>query len=292
MTINLELYRVFITVAKQESFTLAARELNITQSAVSQAVKQLEALLETQLFVRTARGATLTESGEILLSHVGELLNSVNAAQQYFVQLKGLTIGHLRIGASDTLCRHVLLDHLKTFHQTFPGISIQVTNRTSGETAALLRKGAVDIGFVNLPLEGISDLEVHEMMKLHDCFLCSKHYLSSLPLSLSLKDLGAYPLLMLERQSASRRFLDQWFWKHDLELNPEIELGSLDLLMDFAQAGLGIAAVPREFAIQRLSEDLQEVPLEETPPSRSVGILTRKRAKPPLAAQALIDMLL
>lgn len=292
MTINLELYRVFITVAKQESLTLAARELNITQSAVSQAVKQLEALLETQLFVRTARGATLTESGEILLSHVGELLNSVNAAQQYFVQLKGLTIGHLRIGASDTLCRHVLLDHLKTFHQTFPGISIQVTNRTSGETAALLRKGAVDIGFVNLPLEGISDLEVHEMMKLHDCFLCSKHYLSSLPLSLSLKDLGAYPLLMLERQSASRRFLDQWFWKHDLELNPEIELGSLDLLMDFAQAGLGIAAVPREFAIQRLSEDLQEVPLEETPPSRSVGILTRKRAKPPLAAQALIDMLL
>lgn len=292
MTINLELYRVFITVAEKESFTLAAKELGLTQSAVSQAIKQLEGLLDTQLFVRNARGASLTESGEILLGHVGELLNSVNAAQQYFTQLKGLTIGHLRIGASDTLCRHVLLSHLKAFHQTFPGISIQVTNRTSGETASLLRQGVVDIGFVNLPLDGISDLEVHEIMKLHDCFLCSRSYLSMLSPPLSLKELGQYPLLMLERQSASRRFLDQWFWKHNLELNPEIELGSLDLLMDFAQAGLGIAAVPREFAAQRLSEDLEEVPLKESPPPRSVGILIRKRTKPPLAAQALMDMLL
>ena len=129
MTINLELYRVFITVAQEGSFTLAARELGLTQSAVSQSIRQLEDLLETQLFLRSPKGALLTDSGQILMGHVGGLLGGVNAAQEYFVQLKGLQTGSLRIGASDTLCRHVLLPTLTRFHAAYPGITVQVTNR-------------------------------------------------------------------------------------------------------------------------------------------------------------------
>lgn len=290
MIINLELYRVFIHVAEQGSFTLAARELGLTQSAVSQAIKQLESLLETSLFIRSPRGTTLTESGQVLMSRIGGLVGEVNAAQQYFLQLKGLQTGSLRIGASDTLCRHMLLGKLKTFHGNYPGVSVQVTNRTSGETLALLRRGAVEVGFVNLPMEELSDFDVVDLQPLHDCFVYGKQYQHSPTGPITPLALSSHPLLMLERQSASRRFIDRWFDEQGVKLNPQIELGSLDLLLDFAEAGLGVAAVVREFAAHRLGYDLFEIDIDPPLPVRSVGMLLRKGIPPSAAARAFMSI--
>lgn len=291
MTIQLELYRVFITVAEQGSFTLAARSLGLTQSAVSQSVRQLESLLGTRLFVRTARGAMLSDAGQVLMGYVGGLLSSVNTAQEYFVQLHGLEVGSLRIGASDTLCRHVLLPYLTRFHETYPGVTVQVTNRTSGETVELLRRGGADIGFVNLPVEGLGDFDVHELMDLHDCFVCGNAYRDKFRGAVTLATLAQYPLLMLERQSASRRFMDEWLHRQGIALHPQIELGSLELLMDFAESGLGVAVVVREFAAYRLKKNLHEVKLDQAIPKRKVGMLLRRGVPQTAAARVLVDML-
>lgn len=289
MDINLELYRVFITVAQQGSFTRAAGALGLTQSAVSQAVRQLEGLLGAHLFIRTAKGATLTGEGQVLMGHVGGLLQGVNTAQRYFTQLQSLEAGSLKIGASDTLCRHVLLDKLKDFHQRWPGVGIQVTNRTSDETVALLRTGAVDIGFVNLPVAGLGDFEVHEVMPLHDCFVCGPRYAADFARPVPLAALARYPLLMLERQSASRRHMDAFFAGKGLALAPQIELGSLDLLSHFAESNLGVAAVVREFVAYKLAPGrLHLVPLEEELPVRSVGMLLRRGVPPSAAVRELM----
>lgn len=289
MIINLELYRVFITVAQQGSFTRAGGALGLTQSAVSQAVRQLEGLLGARLFVRTAKGATLTGEGEVLMGHVGELLQGVDTAQRYFTQLQGLEVGSLKIGASDTLCRHVLLEKLKDFHEQWPGVTIQVTNRTSDETISLLRTGAVDIGFVNLPVEGLGDFEVHQIMALHDCFVCGARYAEDFARPVPLSALQNYPLLMLERQSASRRHMDDFFAARGLVLAPQIELGSLDLLSHFAESNLGVAAVVREFVAHRLAPGrLLPVQLEEELPVRHVGMLLRRGVPPSAAVRELM----
>lgn len=291
LIINLELYRIFITCAEQGSFTLAAKEIGLTQSAVSQAIKQLEGLLETVLFIRSSRGTTLTESGQVLMSRIGGLVGEVNAAQQYFLQLKGLETGNLRIGASDTLSRYLLLEKLMIFHGNYPGISVQVTNRTSGETLELLRRGMVDIGFVNLPLDELSDFNVVDLQPLHDCFVYSKQYFQTFKSPMTPAELANQPLLMLERQSTSRCFIDRWFEGHDIKLAPQIELGSLDLLLDFAEAGLGVAAVVREFTAHRLNRSLFEIALQPPIPSRSVGMLLRKGIPPSAAAKAFMAII-
>lgn len=293
MIINLELYRSFITVAEQGSFTRAANELGLTQSAVSQAVKNLEELLETQLFVRSARGAALTSDGAVLMGHVGGLLRGVDTAQRYFTQLKSLKSGSLKIGASDTLCRHVLLDRLKVFHENYPGVSVQVTNRTSGETVALMLKGAVDIGLVNLPLDGLDAFDVHEVMIVHDCFVCGDRYAPMFIAPAPLSALEDMPVIMLERQSSSRRWLDRYLQSAGSPIKPQIELGSLDLLSDFAERNLGIAAVVREFVADRIdSGRLKAIQLTREIPSRSVGVITRKGVPPSAAALELMGMLL
>ena len=282
MIINLELYRTFITVAEEGSFTGAARELGLTQSAVSQSIRQLEDLLGAQLFVRTGRGAVLTDAGSILMGHVGGLLDGVESAQHYFAQLRDLTAGSLKIGASDTLSRHVLLPHLRTFHERYPHIAIQVTNRTSDETIGLLRQGRVDVGFVNLPVESQQDFIVQPLQEVRDCFICGMRYFADFSRPVPFEALADFPLLMLERLSASRRYLDNFLSGEGVHLRPQIELGSLDLLVEFARAGLGIAAVTREF-IYIPDPWLHIIETQKPIPPRSVAMILRKNSPPTFA---------
>ena len=288
MIINLELYRTFIAVAEQGSFTRAANELGLTQSAISQAVRQLEELLDAQLFIRTGRGIILTDAGEILISRVGELISGVNSAQNYFMQLRGLEAGSLRIGASDTLSRHILLPHLCAFHERYPKVGMQVTNRTSEETVELLRRGKVDIGFVNLPVECGKELVVEELLTVQDCFICGLRYVADFKEPVSLEKLAGYPLLLLERASASRRYLDSVLAQIGVSLTPQIELGSLELLVDFTRGNLGIAAVTREFLIPDPSLTI----IETVPPipPRSVGVVLKKNSAMTSAVKAFMDL--
>ena len=288
MIINLELYRTFITVTEQGSLTRAANELGLTQSAVSQAVRQLEELLDAQLFVRTGRGIILTEAGEILISHVGELIAGVNTAQNYFMQLRSLEAGSLKIGASDTLSRHILLPHLCAFHEKYPKVNIQVTNRTSEETVGLLKRGKVDVGFVNLPVESGKELLIEELLAVQDCFICGEQYAADFEKPVPLKKLIEYPLLLLEQASVSRRYLDGVMAGEGIPLVPQIELGSLELLVDFARGNLGVAAVTREF----IAHDPRLKVISTIPPipPRSVGMVLKKNSAPTLAVKAFIEL--
>ena len=286
MSIQLEFYRAFITVARSGTFTGAADAMGLTQSAVSQAVAQLESHLGTRLFVRTARGARLTEEGQVLLAHVGGLLEGVDAAEGYFKGLHGLETGSLRIGASDTLCRHLLLPRLQAFHERYPGVAVQVTNRTSGETLELLRQGRVDIGFVNLPLGGLERFRVTTVRRLHDCFVYGPAFAEALGGTIELARLRDFPMLMLESRSASRQHLDRCLEARGVQLPPQIELGSLDLLLDFAEMNLGVAAVTKEFIGQR---SLSIVRLTEDLPARHVGMVSGPALSP--AARVFYEMM-
>lgn len=285
---HLEWYRVFYAFAKAGSLSKAAESLYVSQPAVTHTLKQLERHLGGALFFRMPRGVKLTPEGETLLRYVEQGLGFIASGEKKMAELHRLAEGELRIGAGDTLCRHVLLPHLQRFHEAYPGIRLSVTNRTTPETLALLKEGKIDCGIVHLP---VRDPRVHLRAAgaVEDCFVAGAPYRALAAAPVPLAELAAYPLLMLERGSGTRSYLDALFTRLGATLTPGIELGSIDLLVDFACAGLGIACVTKHAAARELASGaLVEIPLLTPLPPLQFGVATLKDVPLSAAAQRFI----
>jgi len=288
--IALDWYKTFLAVAKCQSMSQASRALSVSQPAVSQTIRQLEHRLGAKLFVRHAKGMSLTEEGEALYRYVDRALALINAAQGHFHQLRELTAGQLRIGASDSLCKHWLLPRLERFHHAHPAVGIRVTNRTSSETMALLARGDADIGLVNLPIAISEAYTVREIARVQDCFVYSPRFYPHMPARLGWEELARMPLILLESASATRRELDALAAPRGVRWTPEIELGSLDLLVEFALGGLGVAAAVAEFVAPQLAGGaLRRVELDPPIPLRAIGMVWHKEVPLPHAAKAFME---
>lgn len=289
---QLEYYRIFEAVARNSSFSLAAQELYITQPAVSQSIRRLENELGTELFMRTSRGVVLTQSGKVLYDYVGQALSLISGAENHMSGLQSLERGALNIGASDTLCRHYLLPFLHDFHEKYPSITLKVTNRTSGETVELLKQGEVDLGFVNTPTQAGANMTIKALLPLHDTFVYSPRHFPDTARTLDLAEVAALPLMMLEQESSTRKYLDAIFREQGIKLRPQIALGSHDLLLSFAEIGLGVAAVVREYSRESLSSGLlRELRLSQEIPPREVGLVCHDKLPLTPAAQAFIRLM-
>ena len=274
MDINYELYKVFYYVAISLSFSEASRKLFISQSAVSQSIKVLEKKLYQPLFIRSTKKVQLTPEGEILLRHIEPAMNLIKRGEMQIMETGSLGGGQLRIGASDTICRYFLVPYLSRFHKEYPNIHIKVTNQTSIGCVDLLESGTVDLIFTNYPNSRLGHgTHIRFIKDFKDCFIASRKYYGELEHQpLSFKDLLNYPILMLNRNSTTSEFLHSLFQQNQLDLVPEIELSSNDLLIDLASIGLGIAFVP-DFCVSRTSGDLFQIPLKNELPGRQLAII-------------------
>ncbi|PYI53413.1 LysR family transcriptional regulator [Paenibacillus flagellatus] len=288
---NMEWYRAFYEVAQTGSFSKAADNMFVTQPAVSHAIKRLEERLGGPLFFRTPRGVKLTAEGETLLKFVSQAHHFLENGEKKIAEMRNLMAGEVKIGAGDTLCRYYLLPHLESFHRRYPDVKIQVTNRTTRETIALLKEGRIDFGIVNLPLDD-RQLRIRESLTLHDCFVVGGSRADEAGRARSWDELAGLPLLLLERGSSIRRYVDAFAERQGVRIRPEIELGSIELLVQFARIGLGAACVIREFVAPELADGtLAELPLDPPLPPRSVGLVTLRDVPLSAAAQRLLELL-
>lgn len=270
MDINYELYKVFYQVATTLSFSEASRHLYISQSAVSQSIKTLEKKLGQQLFYRNTKKVQLSDAGNILLKHIEPAMNLIARGEEQVLHTQNAGFGQLHIGASDTICRYFLVPYLKHFHEQYPNVSIKVTNSTSLGCVDLLTLGKVDCIITNFPNTALPHSYVQKtLVEFQDVFLANQSFSQLKEKQLTLEELKKYPLLMLERNSTTSEFLHQLFLQHHLELLPEIELSSNDLLIDLAKIGLGIAFVP-DYCLQKNTSDLFVVHTKEKLPSRQL----------------------
>ena len=204
--VNLELYRVFYTVAKCGSLTKAAEELYISQPAVSQAIKQLERSLGGNLFNRTHKGMELSETGgKQIFPLVEQALKLLDNAESKYAELKDTATGVVRICASDTVATHFLLPYIKKYHEKYPDVNLILQNGTSSETIELLKNKKGDIGFVNLPIDDSDISLMNTVMRLHDTFVASDRFSELMCERVDLRKLQDYPLLMLELSTATRQ---------------------------------------------------------------------------------------
>ncbi|WP_143322499.1 LysR family transcriptional regulator [Clostridium sp. HBUAS56010] len=291
MDINFELYKVFYHVAATLSFSEASKQLFISQSAVSQSIKVLEKKLNQTLFIRSTKKVQLTPEGEILLKHIEPAINLIQKGENQLLEANSLNGGQLRIGASDTICRYYLVPYLNKFHKEFPNVHIKVTNQTSIECAHLLANGQVDFIITNYPNSGLSSSQnVRIINEFSDVFVANQEYFPLKGQTVSLDTLQRYPILMLDRKSTTSEFLHQIFQKEQLDLVPEIELSSNDLLIDLARIGLGIAFVP-DFCIPEQDKDLFQVRLTEKLPIRQMIVAYNESIPVSQATRQFMDML-
>ena len=272
MSVKLELYRVFKEVAEVGNITAAAQALYISQSAVSQSIKQLEHDLQTRLFARNSRGVTLTAEGQMLYEYVRSAMGLLETGEEKLSQTRELQMGKLIIGASDTVTSQFLLPYLDSFHKQHPAIHIQIVSGRSHKVLGLLRSGKVDIAFASTPSD-TSSLDIHPCFDTHSIFVAGAEYPCDFEHVYSLEEIAAFPLILLERKASSRLYLERYFLQNGLRLNPEIELGARSLLVDLAAIGFGVAGVTEEFVHRDLeSGRLKKLNTSFEIPSRSVDM--------------------
>ena len=291
MNQNLSLYRIFYATALAGNISKAANELFISQPAISQSIKKLEQSLDTALFVRSSRGVQLTEEGELLFSHVKSAFRTLEAGEHQLRLRRELGMGHLRIGVSSTLCKYVLLPYLTDFVKLHPHIQVTIACQSTNHTLQMLEHEELDLGLTGRP-EHLHGMKFYPVRQIQDIFVASREYLDHLLLFLEQNKqespsdvsgllasnsallLKSGILMMLDKDNLTRQYLDQYFKEQQLFPENILEATSMDLLIDFAKIGLGIACVIREF----VEEDLKAGTLLELPApfpiaSREIGFV-------------------
>ena len=288
---NLSLYYVFHTVAKKGSISHAAKELYISQPAISKSIQKLEDNLNTTLFKRSSRGVTLTADGEILFQHTRDAFETLEEGEEILARHHALGVDQLRIGVSTTLCKYILLPHLQRFIKAYPHVKISISCQSTYQTLTLLEENKIDIGLVGEPAIQKS-FYFQPLQKIQDIFVTTTAYLEHLELRSGNGDLfQTATFMMLDEKNITRQYINRVFLEHGVEFSNILEVSTMDLLNEFAKIGMGAACVIQEFVQEELDRgDLITLPLGLTFSPRQIGFACRKHEQANPVIQHFLDL--
>jgi DNA-binding transcriptional LysR family regulator len=292
MNVNLEYYKIFYHVAACQSITGAAKELCISQPAVSQGLKQLETALGTKLFLRTVKGVTLTNEGRILFSYVKNGIEQIQLGEQKLQEVLNMTTGEIRIGASDMTLQFYLLPYLRTYHKMYPDIKVTVTNAPTPQTIEHLYEGRIDFGIVSNPFADKKHLNILPVREIQDVFVAGSRFWTYKQKMLRYEDLCNLPIICLEPHSSTRYYVDTFLESNHVKLEPEFELSTSDMIVQFALQNLGIGCVVQDFAQSYLdSDELFILQFDKQIPKRHICVVNDDRLPLSVAAGRLMELL-
>ena len=260
---HLSQYKIFYEVARCGNISRAARELYISQPAISKAVNKLEEGLGVRLFHRNSRGVQLTKEGAILYRHISSAFEAINDGERELRRIRDFHIGHLRIGVSNTLCKYVLLPYLKGFIERYPHVNISIESQSTIHTLEMLEAHKIDVGLVAEP-KVKKALTFSPVMEINDGFVCTPSYMEHLLLRE-----GDEPdlfrtgnIMLLDQSNMSRKHVDSYLTERQIEVNQLLEVTDMELLIEFSRIGIGIGCVIKELVADDLKKGtLIEIPL-------------------------------
>ena len=290
MDINLELYKIFYTVAKEGSISQASNVLFISQPAVTIQIKKLEQQLGISLFTRTKHGVILTEEGKILYDHVKTAIDNIRNGENIISNLKNLDYGTIRIGASTTICRYILMNYLEEFHKKYPNIDIQINNNTSNNLIKELRNGNLDILILFLPNEENKDIRFTPITEVQDIFVGNKAFYDIA--NNNINELVNLPFIFPNSSSSSRKHLNKYIKDNNIKILPKLEAGSYSLIVELIKSGFGIGFVTKEFIKEELeNKNIYEIKIKPEIPKRKIVYATIDKKEPNFSIKKLIEML-
>ena len=282
MNQNLSSYRIFYTVANTGNISKAAKELYISQPAISKSIQKLEESVGCKLFSRSSRGVVLTDEGKLLYEHVSEAFETLTMGEEKLKRSIELGVGHLKIGVSSTLCKYLLLPYLKEFIRQNPHISISISCQSTNDTLKLLEDNKIDIGLIGKP-ENLKNIHFDFLEEIEDIFVAAKDYLRNLKTRGIQKDhiLQSSTLMLLDKNNMTRHYIDDYLQENQIIIKDSIDISDMDLLIDFARIGVGVACVIKNFVREDLENGtLMEIPLGFPIHKREVGFAYKTTTKP------------
>ena len=282
MNQNLSSYRIFYTVANTGNISKAAKELYISQPAISKSIQKLEESVGCKLFSRSSRGVVLTDEGKLLYEHVSEAFETLTLGEEKLKRSIELGVGHLKIGVSSTLCKYLLLPYLKEFIRQNPHISISISCQSTNDTLKLLEDNKIDIGLIGKP-ENLKNIHFDFLEEIEDIFVAAKDYLRNLKARGIQKDhiLQSSTLMLLDKNNMTRQYIDDYLQENQIIIKDSIDISDMDLLIDFARIGVGVACVIKNFVREDLENGtLVEIPLGFPIHKREVGFAYKTTTKP------------
>ena len=293
MNVNYELYKIFYYVVIHGSISKAASSLFISQPAVSQAIKNLEDKLGGKLFIRTKHGILLTEEGNIFFQYIKTGIEAFQNGENAFLNYMNLDSGSIRIGASTTITRNIVMPYIEQFHKLHPNVDIKITNQLTSELISMLRKGDLDLLVVNLPMKEQKDLKIIPICKVHDIFVGNLDYYEKTKGKISACELEHFPLVTQKEPSNTRQFLNHYLEENHVSTKIANEIVSYSLVMDFVKAGFGIGYATKEFILDDLKEKkLYEISVTPSIPARDVGIVLLHKSIPNYSALKLVEIMM
>lgn len=292
MEIDIELYKIFYTVAKLGNITRAAEGLYISQPAVTMSIKKLEELLETTLFIRTKRGVLLTNEGKVLYEHVALAMENLKLGENRLASLKDLETGNIRIGIGTTLTKYFLIKHLEKFHEQYPKISINIDTSMTNEILNKLENGQIDIAIVTNDTLNYKNFNIEYTQDIQYSFICNKDFIELTNKKIQLEELVNYPILLQHLHTNSRRILDNFTNENNVKFSSDIELSSYSLIIEFARIGMGIGFVAKDFIQKELdNKELYTIDISPSLPKHKIIVLTKKNYMPSYCTQKLIEII-
>ncbi|MEM6252116.1 MAG: LysR family transcriptional regulator [Cyanobacteria bacterium P01_D01_bin.156] len=283
--LKLSQLRALVAIAKTGTFSDAALQLDLSQSAVSHAIATLEAELGVVLLNRGRQGAVLTPVGEAITAEAQQVLDRLDNICQQAQLAKGLQSGHVRVGGFRSVATHILPAVIERFRQQYPGISVTIDEFSHyHRVEELLRQGRLDIGFSYLPTS--KDFDAWELLRDEYVVLLPP---SSKPMDVQLtwEHLLNYPLIQTPPGDGCRYNIEQYLTRHNQPLRFAYDVREDSTIVSMVRRGLG-ASIMAKLAAEPIPEDIIVAQLPE-PFERVIGIVTLAEALQPPSVFAFLD---
>lgn len=239
---------VFVAVAREGGFSAAARRLERSQPSVSQLVASLEEDLGQRLFVREGRRVSLSQAGEVLLEHAERILDELARAREHVARAASLREGRLALGTTDTLACHLLPPALAEFRRRYAGVDLRIETRPSPVIAERVAARELDLGIIALPIA--TKLATQALAPYEDVVITPRDHPLASRKRVRFEDLAEHPLILLDRTTATRAFIDGELARRSLRPRVAMESTSVEVLIRLVELGFGASIVPA-LAVQR-----------------------------------------
>lgn len=281
--------KYFVKSAEYLNFSVAAKHLYITQSTLSQQIKQLEFELGFELFLRNSRHISLTEAGEEFLPFARKTILDAEDAVQRLYDLQHVKVGTLRVGVTYSLST-VLTEGLISFMKEFPGIKLEVYYKTVDELLTLLRERKVDFVLSYKPLYEATDIEAMPLFENTLALVVSKEHPFAKRDRIKLNDLAGLPLILPSKGLQARMMLDRLIEGNNITLTSKLELNETNILLQMVATGnyATILSTSALFGKTRF----KVIPIDEPGNVMEASLLSLKGAYQKAAAKEFIDILL
>ena len=286
---NLNLYRIFCEVAKEKNITKASDNLYISQPAVSSAIKELEASLGGQLFIRRNKGVVLTSYGQQIYNKVLPCIEELSKIDDFFEDINNLQKGLLRIGSNTSNTNQIISAHLVKFASIYPDVKIQMIRDTQENLIKKLDEQLIDIIYIDN--EEIGDFNVVESYNIEYQLIGDKKYYEKYKNNPIDKSNFPFEEIILPNNiNTSRKLIENYMQELNIKLKPKYEVDNYKILYDLVKNGLGIAFVNTDYYKDKLNKDVYLINSNLKFLARKINAVYNKKANNPTLMQ-FIDII-